>query len=171
MIDRLLADRQVVLRYAAADGSPAGGAFPLHPNGSLQDLAGISFEKGEREKARHFAASIDQGEKEYDDASNILAKIQFLDKSEKSGDKETCLAELEKNPDDLEARYKLALCLAAGEDYKSALDQLLLILEKDKGYKDKAAHQAVLSIFSTSCSSPSFIMFLALSRIESTSFL
>jgi phosphoribosylformylglycinamidine synthase len=31
----------VVLRYANADGSPAGGVFPANPNGSLGDIAGI----------------------------------------------------------------------------------------------------------------------------------
>ena len=41
VIEQLTANGQVVLRYAAADGSSAGGAFPLNPNGSLQDIAGI----------------------------------------------------------------------------------------------------------------------------------
>jgi len=41
MIDRLVANQQVVVRYAGADGSPAAGAFPLNPNGSLLDIAGI----------------------------------------------------------------------------------------------------------------------------------
>ena len=46
LIDRLTADHQVVVRYAAADGSPAAGAFPLNPNGSLQDIAGICDSTG-----------------------------------------------------------------------------------------------------------------------------
>jgi len=41
VIDQLVANEQVVVRYAAADGRPAQGAFPLNPNGSLQDIAGI----------------------------------------------------------------------------------------------------------------------------------
>ncbi len=39
--DRLIANEQVVLRYALPDGSPAQGAFPANPNGSLYDIAGI----------------------------------------------------------------------------------------------------------------------------------
>lgn len=38
---RLAANRQIVLRYAAPDGRPAGGEFPLNPNGSIDDIAGI----------------------------------------------------------------------------------------------------------------------------------
>jgi phosphoribosylformylglycinamidine synthase subunit PurQ / glutaminase len=41
MLDRLVANQQVVVRYAGDDGSPAQGAFPLNPNGSLLDIAGI----------------------------------------------------------------------------------------------------------------------------------
>ncbi|MEE4358057.1 MAG: phosphoribosylformylglycinamidine synthase subunit PurQ [Desulfococcaceae bacterium] len=39
--DRLIANEQVVLRYALPDSSPAEGAFPANPNGSLYDIAGI----------------------------------------------------------------------------------------------------------------------------------
>ncbi len=40
-IDRLAADKQVVLQYALANGHPAGGNFPANPNGSVNDIAGI----------------------------------------------------------------------------------------------------------------------------------
>ncbi len=41
VMDRLASNGQVVLRYALADGRPAGGRFPFNPNGSLDDVAGI----------------------------------------------------------------------------------------------------------------------------------
>jgi phosphoribosylformylglycinamidine synthase len=41
VLDRLEADAQVVLRYAAPEGAPAGGVFPDNPNGSFRDIAGI----------------------------------------------------------------------------------------------------------------------------------
>ncbi|MCD6307216.1 MAG: phosphoribosylformylglycinamidine synthase subunit PurQ [Deltaproteobacteria bacterium] len=40
-IDRLFLNQQVVLQYADGDGEPAEGAWPLNPNGSLADIAGI----------------------------------------------------------------------------------------------------------------------------------
>lgn len=40
-MDRLRAGGQIVLRYALADGAPAGGKFPENPNGALDDIAGI----------------------------------------------------------------------------------------------------------------------------------
>lgn len=36
----------VAFRYVDAEGSPAGGAYPLNPNGSVADIAGICNEQG-----------------------------------------------------------------------------------------------------------------------------
>jgi len=41
VMDRLAAGGQIVMRYARADGHPAGGQFPDNPNGSVDDIAGI----------------------------------------------------------------------------------------------------------------------------------
>lgn len=46
VIQRLLADNQVVLRYTDSRGRPARGAFPENPNGSLEDIAGICDSSG-----------------------------------------------------------------------------------------------------------------------------
>ena len=40
-IERLFQNNQVVLQYADSNGTPAGGRWPLNPNGSLFDIAGI----------------------------------------------------------------------------------------------------------------------------------
>ena len=46
VLDRLMVEKMVVLRYARKDGSPAGGVFPENPNGSVHDIAGICDPKG-----------------------------------------------------------------------------------------------------------------------------
>jgi phosphoribosylformylglycinamidine synthase subunit PurQ / glutaminase len=46
VIERLQQNDQVVLRYALADGTPAGGRFPFNPNGSVDDIAGICDPSG-----------------------------------------------------------------------------------------------------------------------------
>ena len=45
-LQRLRENGQVALRYAKRDGSPAGGAFPENPNGSVDDIAGICDPSG-----------------------------------------------------------------------------------------------------------------------------
>ena len=36
----------IALRYVATDGSPANGAYPINPNGSIDDIAGVCNVKG-----------------------------------------------------------------------------------------------------------------------------
>jgi len=40
-LERLMANNQVVFRYADKNNEPAGGVFPINPNGSMDDIAGI----------------------------------------------------------------------------------------------------------------------------------
>ncbi|MEL7157986.1 MAG: phosphoribosylformylglycinamidine synthase subunit PurQ [Actinomycetota bacterium] len=44
--DRDLVEGRVALRYATAAGEPADGAYPANPNGSLDDIAGLTDESG-----------------------------------------------------------------------------------------------------------------------------
>ena len=41
IIDRLIKKNQVVIQYANKEGNPAQGRWPLNPNGSFYDIAGI----------------------------------------------------------------------------------------------------------------------------------
>jgi phosphoribosylformylglycinamidine synthase subunit PurQ / glutaminase len=45
-LERLRSQGQVVLRYATAEGAQAEGNFPENPNGSVDDIAGISDPTG-----------------------------------------------------------------------------------------------------------------------------
>jgi len=46
IINRLIDDNQVTVRYAMPDGRPADGKFPFNPNGSVHDIAGICDPSG-----------------------------------------------------------------------------------------------------------------------------
>jgi phosphoribosylformylglycinamidine synthase subunit PurQ / glutaminase len=41
VLERLIKQEQVILRYTRPNGQPAEGAFPDNPNGSVDDIAGI----------------------------------------------------------------------------------------------------------------------------------
>ena len=46
VIRKLIDNNQIVYQYANPEGSLAGGIYPYNPNGSLQDIAGISDPTG-----------------------------------------------------------------------------------------------------------------------------
>lgn len=46
VLDTLAANNQIVFQYADENGTPAKGQFPLNPNGSMMDIAGICDPNG-----------------------------------------------------------------------------------------------------------------------------
>jgi putative thioredoxin len=56
-------------------------------------------------------------------------------------------ARLAKDPDDHEALYRLALRKVAGQDYDSAMELLLELMKKDRGFGDDAGRNTLLKVF------------------------
>jgi len=46
VVEQLRDDQLVAFTYVDADGAPAGGRYPLNPNGSVADIAGICNRRG-----------------------------------------------------------------------------------------------------------------------------
>lgn len=58
-----------------------------------------------------------------------------------------CAQRLASDPNDSDARYTLAAHQAVAGDYPSALDNLLILMQRDRGYRDDAARKGMLMIF------------------------
>ena len=56
-------------------------------------------------------------------------------------------ARVAKDPDDLEALYLLALRKVANQDYDSAMELLLELMKKDRGFGDDAGRNTLLKVF------------------------
>jgi putative thioredoxin len=74
------------------------------------------------------------------------------------GESETALqARLAANPDDLEARYALALRHAAARRYREAMDELLAIVQKDKSWRDGEARKQLIHLFTLAAEQPEIV--------------
>jgi putative thioredoxin len=60
---------------------------------------------------------------------------------------EDFLQEIEKNPTDLDLRYKLAVHQFENSNYEAAIDTLLELIQIDRNWKDKAANKFLIQIF------------------------
>jgi putative thioredoxin len=110
-------------------------------------LAYLAVERGGLDEARRLAESIDPGTPEKELADALVAQLDFLGECRALGDKAPFAARVAADPDDLEARYALAHCLAAEGAYAQALEELLEIIRRDKAFKDGAAKDAMVRIF------------------------
>jgi putative thioredoxin len=79
------------------------------------------------------------------EADRIAARLR-LERGNGAGDAEL-RARVEREPNDLDARLRLARLLAAREEYEAALGHLLELVKRDRGYEDDAGRKSMLDIF------------------------
>ena len=60
---------------------------------------------------------------------------------------EELMLRVEKNPNDHEANYDLAINFNTKGNYKAAINRLLSIIEKDRNWKDDKARKQLIEIF------------------------
>ncbi len=127
-----------------------GRALELQPDhsGALLRLGMMALEKGEVEEARNLLSRIEENAAEHGAAQGLLARIQFSETCQRAGGRQACERRVAGSSDNLDARYELGCCLTADGDYEPALEQFFQILSADRTYRDGAAKEGMLRIFS-----------------------
>ena len=80
-------------------------------------------------------------------AVGARAALELAKKGANAGDVAALRAKLDADPKDHQARFDLALALNAKGDREGALDALLAIVTKDRGWNDEAARKQLLQLF------------------------
>ena len=79
--------------------------------------------------------------------SALAARIDFALKTEDSPDPGVLQQRVQSNPADLEARLQLAILLSAREEYETALQHLLSIVQQDRHFQDDIGRKTMLEVF------------------------
>jgi putative thioredoxin len=77
----------------------------------------------------------------------VEAEVKLREQAAQAGDTVELRAKLEANPGDHQARFDLALALDAKGDRDAALDALLEIVRRDRGWNDQAARKHLVTLF------------------------
>jgi putative thioredoxin len=80
-------------------------------------------------------------------AASARAALDLAKKGADAGDVTALRAKLDADPNDHQARFDLALALNAKGDREGALDALLAIVAKNRGWNDEAARKQLLQLF------------------------
>jgi putative thioredoxin len=79
--------------------------------------------------------------------ASARAAIELVRKAGEAGDVDELRAKVEADPDDPQARFDLALALNANGDRQGALDELLVLVAKNRNWNDDAARKQLVQLF------------------------
>jgi len=111
-------------------------------------LARVLLQQERPDEAEELLKGVDKAADEYPMAQALLGETALGAACRASGGIESCRQRLSEDPEDLEALYGLACCLAVRGDYRQALEKLLKVVEIDKNFRDSAARNAMVAVFS-----------------------
>jgi len=154
-LDRLIPGPAEAVRAQAAEKRMAGDlsaalqlladASRLDPGhlGVRLDAAEIMLDLNEADEASRLLASVS------DDAdprvAQLKARLQFLGAA--GADEAALQARIGADENDLEARLQLAKLWVAASNYEPAMEQLLEIVRRDRGFQDDIGRKTLLDVF------------------------
>ncbi len=122
------------------------GEDPEHL-GALVGMAKLHVDEGDLEGARGFLAQVPADKKQDPHVSAVQAAIDLAEQSAGLGNLADIEARLQANPNDHQARFDLALALAAQHQEDRATDELIEIVRRDRTWNDDGARKQLLQFF------------------------
>jgi putative thioredoxin len=117
---------------------------------NAQALAGLAkcyIKTGDLARAEQTLALVPPVKADSSPVASARAALELARKTPAAGDIETLRAKLAADPKDPQARFDLALALNAKGDRSGALDELLAVVAKNRGWNDDAARKQLLQLF------------------------
>jgi putative thioredoxin len=141
---------EMLAEGAASDAAQTFAAILAEQEGHPGALAGLArayLALGDLERARGVLALTPKG-KEADPAiAAARAQIELAEASADVGEAGELLARVERDPDDNQARYDLAMALVGKGDAAGAIDALLELFRRDREWNDGAAKAQLFKLF------------------------
>ncbi len=114
---------------------------------ALAGLAKIQLDAGELENARQVLAMVPEAKANDPALASIRAALDLADQAASLGDLAGLQAQVEADADDHQARFDLALGLAARGDRSAAVDHLIEIRRRDRDWNEDGARRQLLQFF------------------------
>ncbi|OOZ42543.1 thioredoxin [Solemya elarraichensis gill symbiont] len=110
-------------------------------------FAQLKLAIGEKDAAQQALESLPLDEQQKPEVAAMKAQMLFESVALAAPPIEELQQKLQQDDGDSEARYQLAAQLVMQNQLEAALDELLLIVQKDRAYGDDAARKAMIQVF------------------------
>ena len=111
------------------------------------DLVPMLLDAGALDEAEEVMKKVPAAEAVEPEFKSLAARLEFARNAGGATDPKELKARIETAPDDLDARYQLAVQSVSASDYETALQQFLEIMRRDRGYRDDAGRKGMISVF------------------------
>jgi putative thioredoxin len=108
------------------------------------ELADLLIMEARVDEARQIIAGIPEDTAGISKPQN---RLTFIDMAAELPSLDELQTQLEANQDDLQLRCDLAIRLIVDDQAEAALEELLLVLKKDKSFEDELARKTMIQIF------------------------
>lgn len=119
---------------------------PRHEQARL-DLIGILIDAGDLAEAQRLLDEIMDGGKDRERIDSLAARLALAGAAAAGADEGALRARIAADAGDLAARLDLAKLLAARQDYREAMEELLEIVRRDRGFQDDVGRRTLLQVF------------------------
>ena len=111
------------------------------------DLADLEINSDGAQRARVLLQAIKPKDPQQTERLDALQAKLELAETVSNADPAALAARVRAEPSDLGARLALAQVMALREDYRAAFDQLLQIVQRDRGFRDDVGRKTMLTFF------------------------
>jgi putative thioredoxin len=141
---------QMLAEGAVADAAQTFAAILEEDEGNLAAISGLArahLALGETERARGILALAPKGKEGDPLIAAARAQIDLAEAAADAGEAGELKARLERDPDDHQARFDLALALVAKGDAEGAIEALLELFRRDREWNEGAAKTQLFKLF------------------------
>jgi putative thioredoxin len=149
---RLFVNGAPVGEFMGAQPESAVRAFleqhlPRKVDSSAAEAIEALLAGGDLEAARTAIESLDEATRETPALQGLVARLWILEKTAGQRPPAELEAALDADSGDLEARFGVALHMAASCRYEDALDAMLAVVSRNRNFADGAARESMLKVF------------------------
>ncbi len=110
-------------------------------------LAALKLDANDTEGARALYDSLDDAQRDSAEARAIGARFELAERASGAPGEEELRQAIEADPDNLKARDQLSAVLYAQGDVAGAMEQLLEIVRRDRGYEEDSGRTQLIRMF------------------------
>ena len=114
---------------------------------AILGMARVYLKAGEAEQAQAIFDTVRRGARKGADYISLAAELKLLSEAAEVGGTAELAAQLDKIPDDHQARYDLALALNAEGKRVEAAEQLVTLMKRDRTWNEDGARKKLLEFF------------------------